>query len=1355
MKRRGELVQIASWFETTYPTSQSTPAVRQSPDEELPAPQDGDTDLKFVEVDMGSDDFDAEFDETAPAKDTALSVEESNAVLIVGFDNLNDQQVEAFVRAKGMTDVSGFMNAVERKEAQSETARPLDLEGLVDYWNLNGKIGSQFELTEATIARRLAEVDPDRAEATTLTRDQLRQAACILATANMLMQEPEIRLQDAPQELRGVEPSDLLDLSEKDIRTLLLRPLFVAGQFGAVRLYVQKAREFLTAEWLQRRLVDHASRARIEALFFRMQYGKEVVIPSMRGVLPWLALLDSEVLARVRRVAPEVMFEGGDPSRLPLEMRRDLLSKACAQLAGNARRSSLTDLQAVRRFAAPDLASHIKALLIKYRDDDEVVYFLMRMVWQGEVSGVLEEAKEIASNAADFNVRLIALRAVAALGTEADHASVRKALMSSAKPPEREWVAEALQTLPRDASGIRWLLKACVRAKREKRYSIDPMPDAIEAYIADLPLEHLPPLVLGLQSLLASGSSNNDDSRRPQPYDWLTGAAIAALQRLVKAKGSAVFQAPATALLLRIPVTVQLSDNDNREDSSRLAEHVCVWTQLNRTLFWADVEATRKHRHKKTGEPLIDFWGVGMFGHYWRLTADDFDYFEREIGTRLILDDRLVALSVAHALYRENGRLQAWRQRLRRRVRGVPELESALAALLGPQSEQHKKWRRQEARWKQRSAQQALQRDANREQWRKHLQSNVVALRTPLPHGGIRNSQQYLSTRMREFDKSSSRWTDGKWRSLIPEFGNEVAIAFRDGAIAFWRTHNPELLSNGAESNNTPFATVFGLTGLLFESRESRDWATKLTAEDAELATRYALHELNGFPPWLPRLFTAHPKVVMQLLLSEIDYELRAANAIDSTSHYLLSDVSSVGSWLWHYLAPVLIKRMKTPLPSATHLRQLLVILAGSGVDGADIAKLASRHANSDVDELAAIWFAAWIGVEPELAVPAFSAHLAALPDKARQVSVAMHCLIALTGGRHGTRVAREAYRTVPHLTTLFLLMHKYIVESEDLQRAGKGVYSPNLRDDAQDARDGLLIPLKDTPGQEGYFALQRIASEHPSKRGRDWATRLAHERAVADADRPGWMGSQMREFQEKLECTPRNHRDLHDLAVDRLLDFKHFLEHGETSIAEVLLTPDETAVRNVVANWCKDRGLNRYIIGQEEEFADKKRTDVRFQSMAFDNPVPVELKLANVWSGSELVERLENQLCNDYLRDSRSSRGSFLLMYKGGRKYWALPDGTRVTTVEKLTEALQTHWANVAKNFPHVHAVQVIGIDLTTRVKPKGRASTKKTGKKVAKRAVKRATAKWGAKPKPNKKATAKKKTANPITRRLAKDVI
>lgn len=49
-----------------------------------------------------------------------------------------------------------------------------------------------------------------------------------------------------------------------------------------------------------------------------------------------------------------------------------------------------------------------------------------------------------------------------------------------------------------------------------------------------------------------------------------------------------------------------------------------------------------------------------------------------------------------------------------------------------------------------------------------------------------------------------------------------------------------------------------------------------------------------------------------------------------------------------------------------------------------------------------------------------------------------------------------------------------------------------------------------------------------------------------------------------------------------------------------------------MVADLCRAQGLGRYVIWQEEKFADKKRTDVRFVNMAFGNSVPVELKLAN-----------------------------------------------------------------------------------------------------------------------------------------------
>jgi len=68
---------------------------------------------------------------------------------------------------------------------------------------------------------------------------------------------------------------------------------------------------------------------------------------------------------------------------------------------------------------------------------------------------------------------------------------------------------------------------------------------------------------------------------------------------------------------------------------------------------------------KKRRAPY-QFWQAGIFGHFWTFGADSFENHLRDIATRSSLDDKLVALTLAFAIYRENGRPAAWRMRLKR-----------------------------------------------------------------------------------------------------------------------------------------------------------------------------------------------------------------------------------------------------------------------------------------------------------------------------------------------------------------------------------------------------------------------------------------------------------------------------------------------------------------------------------------------------------------------------------------------------------------------------------------------------------------------------------------------------------------
>ena len=130
---------------------------------------------------------------------------------------------------------------------------------------------------------------------------------------------------------------------------------------------------------------------------------------------------------------------------------------------------------------------------------------------------------------------------------------------------------------------------------------------------------------------------------------------------------------------------------------------------------------------------------------------------------------------------------------------------------------------------------------------------------------------------------------------------------------------------------------------------------------------------------------------------------------------------------------------------------------------------------------------------------------------------------------------------------------------------------------------------------------------------------------------------------------------------------------------------------------------------------------------------MPCELKLAERWTGPSLFERLEVQLCGDYLRDRQSNRGIFLLVYAGGQKRWAHPNGTQIKGLKALVEALQNYWLTISPQFAGVEDIRVMGIDLTQRgIDGKARAGekrakatptkkTKKTGTKSSASKAKR----------------------------------
>jgi hypothetical protein len=1227
---------------------------------------------------------------------------------IVALDDLGEPQIRAFAEARDITDTKSFLRALERADAWSMAARPDDLGELIEFWGTNNRIGNRLELMQSSITRRLAERDQNRAEASPLSAADAMVGAQTVAAAATMGQVSAIRVPDGGANAQGLAVGGILpNWDDKKRAALLARPIFDEAIYGAVRFHHRTVREYLTALWFKGLLDRQSSRRHIESLFFREQYGLDVITPAMRPVLVWLVLLDDKILERALAISPELIFEGGEPKALPKEVRRSILKDVCETMHTGVARSTTTDYRAVQRFADNDIAADVKSLFAQYAGDADVRSFLLRMVWQGELADALPEAKSIAlDRAAARYTRIAAFRAVEAVGSEADKLEMRQRFVGEARQLDREWLAELLEELPPTRQSVEWLLACIAKLKPKKPHTVDNLPPAIDQFVRKLALDLVTDLLRGFAALMV---------RRPvverrfceisERYGWLIKSAAQAAERLIVARHPAALEAPTLSVLYRLPVAQFYRDWDLREIRSEIPKLVPAWPELNDALFWYEVGAARRYRDKKKKERLTAVWQVSLFGSYWQFKTDDFDRVLSYVNERSLRDDRLIALSAVFRLYVQEKRPRKWREAMKAEVASTPFLRAALHGHLHPPplSQQQREWHRQEAGYKRRQDERSAASARRAQEWKDHLTQNIDRLREPGLDDptAITNGQWYLHQKMREDDSSSGYWSNGNWQTLEAEFGAAVARAFRDGVVAYWRRYTPKLRSEGKAQNTTPHAVIFGLTGLNIEARETENWAPKLNAQEAEIAFRYAMDELNGFPDWMPSLYEASPAQMTKLLLREVDRDLRI-ESMKHESHYVLSDLSWSGSWAWEGIGPGIVSRLQAREPkNLSNLGYMLNILQGSGIEAKDIVALAEMKSANRRLTHASRWYAVWAGLDPGKAIAAVTERLAQVRGRKRQTDFAMQFVTSLLGGRRSDRkVASDAFRAPEHLKNLYVLMHRYIRGEDDIHRAGTGVYSPGLRDDAQDARNNLFSLLKEIPGKESYLALVELTQLHPDPSYRPWMLHHAKTKAELDADLAPWAVEQTLEFQSALERTPANHRELFELAEMRFLDLKDDLEHGDSSIANILIkgATQETEMRTYIGNWFRERAQGRYVIPQEEQLADAKRMDMRLHRAELDAPVPVELKLADKWSGPDLFERLDNQLCGDYLRDNRSSRGLFVLVHRGGKQRWEVPSESKSVDFAGLVTALRGHWSALAIKFPNVEEIRVIGIDLTRR---------------------------------------------------------
>jgi hypothetical protein len=1022
---------------------------------------------------------------------------------------LDRDDIRIFAGHRGIDNPNAFLDAIDRASLFGLAQLPFDLEDMLAIWQETKSLASRLAVLEQGIRRRLA---PVGTAPVTLPLDKALEGARRLALAATLTVEMNIRMPGSPG--GGLEAAALLaGWAEEEIHELLGRGVFSDAIYGAVRFRHRETRELLAAQWLVQALGVPEGRAKVEHILFREVYGEVVVVPRLRPLLPWLILFDEAIRLRALSLWPEVATEGGDASQLPLDIRRAILRAIVSNIvAGN---SSGGDNSEIARIAQVDLSAEALTQINAHESNDEAIFFLGRLVWQGEMRDPAERLEPIALDSKrGIYARIASTRAVVnVLGADAAR-SLWTTLNKSSEMLPRRLLAEIVEGASPNVASVGLLLHSLDRVEPHVRFASSGLSRSIHGLIDRMPLvndrapeQPLERLVEGLASFLAREPHiERRECEVSEAFSWLMGPAVHAVERLIVGRSQACFDSACLLVLSQVPAVRYWSDGDDRSRKTKLGELVPRWVDLNDALFWHTIAAARARRKPENG-PLLDDWDVSWIGHFWGFDAASFPRTLKWILERTSIEDRSIALSRSFRTYVQAGRPAGWRRALWRTVGDDAGLKAKLGQLMRPTpSPERRRWRATERKWEQRRRLREESRASFRTELVAKLKANPDLVRAPVgSEDGQLSWDQVRLLQCIEGDGSQIGRSAGlRWQTLVPEFGEAVAEAFCDAAVRQWRAYRPTLRSEGGDSSGIPYAVILAMAGLEIEAGEDGRGLAELNKDDARHAMRYVPEEFNGFPYWFQPLYQAYPALGFELIWGETRWEL-ANSEPNRAMHYILHDLVYFAPWLHVEMAePIYSWFTEHGAANDDCLRYGCTIMSSGGMSAQKLSALAELRIgdkSTPVNQIAA-WFAVWVNSSPDVAIPSLEAKLSAMP-RPEDTRFAEMFVVALVGDRRASRATIAGdLRRPAHLKSLYLLMHRHIRVDEDIDRTNGVTYSPTLRDDAQDARSRLFSLLADTPGEESYRQILALAEDHPVPDYRAYMRRKAHDRAVVDSDR-------------------------------------------------------------------------------------------------------------------------------------------------------------------------------------------------------------------------------------------------------------
>lgn len=1223
---------------------------------------------------------------------------------------MSGSQITRFAEQAGVHDAEALLNEITRQNAWSFARRPLDLTQLSETWTSLGRLGTRAEQHEANITAKLKD-DPDRPDHNVLPDTKARLGAERLALALALTRTRTIKTPEQALDVQRAEgvldaASILPDWTAAERQALLRRALFDPATYGRVRFHHRSVQEYLAARHLQTLSKKGMSTKALFPLLFGERYGVAVVIPSMRPIAAWLALWNDVVRRELIAREPEALLLLGDPETLALSTRGDLLRAFVSAYGRGGRRGLNIPDDEVRRLAHPELAPVIRECWGNGPTNDDVRTLLIKTIWLGAVKDCADLAQAVALDATgDSYQRVIAIRALLACNR---YDTVRELaddlLTQPASWPDRIVRGIAADLFPsiisadelatliertreseRTAGGesFSWVTRQIVRA-------IEPGSDAAVA------------LRNNMADLIWRG--------REQPgkiYDLCSDfghltPALAILCNRQLAQGSA----GADADLIRACVIASRFPSDawDRNLVDSLKAHFRTNAALRCNTFWAElgfvdeIAPTQDDRHRLSraeAGSLVE-----------RSTETDRPWLETALADESRPERRAVALCALVRFWQQRGEVAVELDTLRAALNDDARLNQLLTELTAPpeRDERVEREEREHQCYQRIQARREEQRLENWRQWRTNLLVNpAAAFSAENRTTTVSNLYSWLEA----FQKGRNHFSIWDKTALTEAFGPDITDRAEEVFREWWRAEDPPTLWSAqpaAGRVHTPRTWIYGLLGVSAEAL-TPEWTAFLSPEEAQTAAAYATVEINGFAPFIADLVQSHSAEVEAVIGDELSAELRVGADHDHLP--VLSNLTHAADGLKQLLAPRLLTALRswphdftneTGPRWAQHLEQVLHILGDTSSEtdrAAIVEECVSRYEDDPSGTLSLTWLKGLFRLDAERGTQVLVAGLGDSNDSStRERTIASFA--ALFGGHDGVVFEiSDPARRAHALGQLVRCAYACIRPENDADH--EGVYSPDTRDKAENARSFLLSKLLDTPGPEARRIVLVLAAEDDFADFSDRLRLLAQQRTAADAEFEAFSPEDVLTLERRYAAPPHDRDGLFAVMMDRLSDLADHLANDDFTTRRTLqnITQEEEMQQNL-AERLDMRANGAYRVTREEEVADRKETDIRLLAVKGNQKAVVEVKITAKWSGPDLEKALRDQLVGQYLRDANCKAGCLLLTYHGEEKHWEHPDTEERLDFSEMVAFLKDRARTLEEEHPHDIRLAVFGLDLT-----------------------------------------------------------